>query len=590
MLHSLPRTLCELSKVKQTFGNETCLMSNQQHHHQPLLPPEATTILRDVFGFSKFRSYQQQIIARVLHGKSTLAILPTGAGKSLTYQLPAQLLPQATVVISPLIALMKDQLDRLPPALQQRATVINSTLSGHEMRERLRAIAAGTYKLVYIAPERLRQRSFLYALRRCGVARLVIDEAHCISLWGQHFRPDYLFIRRAITELGTPPVLAVTATAATDTINAIKTMLGPLDVIQAPIFRPNLFFQVVRIRSGMSRVRSVIELCQQINGPIIIYARARQRCEELACELRLAGIAAEHYHALHPDREAVQERFMNGKTRVLVATVAFGMGVDKADIRAVIHYNLPPSLEAYYQEAGRAGRDGWPARCILFFSESDANTLRQWLQSTLITRPKLRELYRHIRKMIEYPVGVIDLNALQDQLGSDGETLVRVGISVLEQVGVLRRHFDLPLSAIVERRTANLHTPDWLRQFPQEAVEIDLVMLARQYNLPVPQIEAVLLEAQASGQLLYRPGLRLPLIECLPVPPDVGDRIDHWLATAQQWQERRIEAAVNYARQARCRHQLLAAYFGQQLTACRTSCDVCAPSHALSVGIRKRHG
>jgi ATP-dependent DNA helicase RecQ len=565
-------------------------MSNQQHHHQPLLPPEATTILRDVFGFSKFRSYQQQIIARVLHGKSTLAILPTGAGKSLTYQLPAQLLPQATVVISPLIALMKDQLDRLPPALQQRATVINSTLSGHEMRERLRAIAAGTYKLVYIAPERLRQRSFLYALRRCGVARLVIDEAHCISLWGQHFRPDYLFIRRAITELGTPPVLAVTATAATDTINAIKTMLGPLDVIQAPIFRPNLFFQVVRIRSGMSRVRSVIELCQQINGPIIIYARARQRCEELACELRLAGIAAEHYHALHPDREAVQERFMNGKTRVLVATVAFGMGVDKADIRAVIHYNLPPSLEAYYQEAGRAGRDGWPARCILFFSESDANTLRQWLQSTLITRPKLRELYRHIRKMIEYPVGVIDLNALQDQLGSDGETLVRVGISVLEQVGVLRRHFDLPLSAIVERRTANLHTPDWLRQFPQEAVEIDLVMLARQYNLPVPQIEAVLLEAQASGQLLYRPGLRLPLIECLPVPPDVGDRIDHWLATAQQWQERRIEAAVNYARQARCRHQLLAAYFGQQLTACRTSCDVCAPSHALSVGIRKRHG
>jgi len=590
MLHSLPRTLCELSKVKQTFGNETCLMSNQQHHHQPLLPPEATTILRDVFGFNKFRSYQQQIIARVLHGKSTLAILPTGAGKSLTYQLPAQLLPQATVVISPLIALMKDQLDRLPPALQQRATVINSTLSGHEMRERLRAIAAGTYKLVYIAPERLRQRSFLYALRRCGVARLVIDEAHCISLWGQHFRPDYLFIRRAITELGTPPVLAVTATAATDTINAIKTMLGPLDVIQAPIFRPNLFFQVVRIRSGMSRVRSVIELCQQINGPIIIYARARQRCEELACELRLAGIAADHYHALHPDREAVQERFMNGKTRVLVATVAFGMGVDKADIRAVIHYNLPPSLEAYYQEAGRAGRDGWPARCILFFSESDANTLRQWLQSTLITRPKLRELYRHIRKMIEYPVGVIDLNALQDQLGSDGETLVRVGISVLEQVGVLRRHFDLPLSAIVERRTANLHTPDWLRQFPQEAVEIDLVMLARQYNLPVPQIEAVLLEAQASGQLLYRPGLRLPLIECLPVPPDVGDRIDHWLATAQQWQERRIEAAVNYARQARCRHQLLAAYFGQQLTACRTSCDVCAPSHALSVGIRKRHG
>ncbi len=563
-------------------------MSNQQYRHRPLLPPEATTVLREVFGFSKFRSYQEQIIARVLRGESTLAILPTGAGKSLTYQLPAQLLPQATVVISPLIALMKDQIDRLPPAIQQRATVINSTLSGHEMRERLQAIASGTYKLVYIAPERLRQRSFLYALRRCGVARLVIDEAHCISLWGQHFRPDYLFIGQAITELGTPPVLAVTATAAPDTINAIKAMLGPLDLIQAPIFRPNLFFQVVRIQSGMSKTHSLIELCLRINGPIIIYARARQRCEELACELRLAGIAAEHYHALHPDREAVQERFMNGRTRILVATVAFGMGVDKADIRAVIHYNLPSSLEAYYQEAGRAGRDGLPARCILFFSENDVNTLRRWLQATLITRPKLRELYRHIRNMIEYPVGVIDLDALQDQFGSEGETLVRVGISVLEQVGVLRRHFDLPLSAVIERRADKLHAPDWLRQLPQEAIEVDLVMLARQHNLPVPQIEAMLLEAQASGQLLYRPGLRLPLIECLPLPPNVGNRIDLWLATAQQWQERRIEAMANYARQPRCRHQLLAAYFGQQLTACSTSCDVCAASQALTIRRRQR--
>jgi ATP-dependent DNA helicase RecQ len=564
-------------------------MSNQQYPHQPLLPPEATTVLREVFGFSRFRSYQEQIIARVLRGESTLAILPTGAGKSLTYQLPAQLLPQATVVISPLIALMKDQIDRLPPTIQQRATVINSTLSGHEMRERLRAIASGTYKLVYIAPERLRQRSFLYTLRRCGVARLVIDEAHCISLWGQHFRPDYLFIGQAITELGTPPVLAVTATAAIDTINAIKTMLGALDVIQAPILRPNLFFQVVRIRSGMSKTHSVIEICQRIDGSIIIYARARQRCEELACELRLAGIAAEHYHALHPDREAVQERFMNGRTRVLVATVAFGMGVDKADIRAVIHYNLPASLEAYYQEAGRAGRDGLPARCILFFSENDANTLRHWLHSTLITRTNLRELYRRIRNTIEYPVGVIDLDALQDQFGSDGETLVRVGISVLEQVGVLRRHFDLPLSAVIERRVDSLRAPGWLRQLPNEAIEVDLVMFARKHNIPVPQIESILLEAQATGQLSYRPGLRLPLIECLPPPTNAGDRMEHWLATSRQWQEQRIEAMADYARQQRCRHQLLAAYFGQQLTACRTSCDVCAPSHALSVGRRQRY-
>ncbi|GIV92330.1 MAG: hypothetical protein KatS3mg056_1039 [Chloroflexus sp.] len=191
----------------------------------------------------------------------------------------------------------------------------------------------------------------------------------------------------------------------------------------------------------MSKARSLAELCRKIDGSIIVYARARQTCEDLALELRSAGVAADHYHALHPDRAGVQERFMNGKTRVLVATVAFGMGVDKADIRAVIHYNLPASLEAYYQEAGRAGRDGLPARCILFFSENDARVLRTWLQSTTITRENLRELYRQIRRTISYPAGVIDLDALQYQFGPDGEVLTRVGISVLGAGGAARTSF-----------------------------------------------------------------------------------------------------------------------------------------------------
>ncbi|WP_448337062.1 RecQ family ATP-dependent DNA helicase [Chloroflexus aurantiacus] len=548
-------------------------MATQRRLHSTNLPPEASVVLRDVFGFSTFRPHQEQIIDRVLRGESTLAVLPTGAGKSLTYQLPAQLLPQATVVISPLIALMKDQVDRLPPAVQERATIINSTLTAGEVRDRLRAIAAGKYKLVYVAPERLRQRSFLFALRHCGVSRLVIDEAHCISLWGQHFRPDYLFIKRA---------------TASDTIQTLQAMLGPLAVVQAPVFRPNLFFQVIQVRPGMSKARSLAELCRKIDGSIIVYARARQTCEDLALELRSAGVAADHYHALHPDRAGVQERFMNGKTRVLVATVAFGMGVDKADIRAVIHYNLPASLEAYYQEAGRAGRDGLPARCILFFSENDARVLRTWLQSTTITRENLRELYRQIRRTISYPAGVIDLDALQYQFGPDGEVLTRVGISVLEQVGLLERHFDLPLAAVVER-TGTVATADWLHHLPQEAIEIDLMLLAHQHNIPVAHIEAVLLEAQAAGLLRYRPGLRLPLIELLPPPADAGERVEGWLERFRQYQEQRIEAMVDYARRQRCRHQILAAYFGQQLAACRTGCDVCASSRALSVGRRRWH-
>lgn len=563
-------------------------MVTQQHSSTSNLPSEATVILRDVFGFSTFRPHQEQIIGCVLRGESTLAVLPTGAGKSLTYQLPAQLLPQATVVISPLIALMKDQVDRLPPAVQERATIINSTLTTGEVRDRLRAIAAGKYKLVYVAPERLRQRSFLFALRHCGVSRLVIDEAHCISLWGPHFRPDYLFINRAMNELGQPPVLAVTATAASDTIHTLQTMIGPLAVVQAPVFRPNLFFQVIRVRPGISKARSLIELCRKINGSIIVYARARQTCEDLALELRSAGVAADHYHALHPDRAGVQERFMNGKTRVLVATVAFGMGVDKADIRAVIHYNLPASLEAYYQEAGRAGRDGLPAHCILFFSESDARVLRTWLQSTTITRENLRELYRQVRRTITYPAGVIDLDALQSQFGTDGEVLTRVGISVLEQVGLLKRHFDLPLAAVVER-TGTVVATDWLHHLPREAIEIDLMLLAHQHNIPVAHIEAVLLEAQASGLLRYRPGLRLPLIELLPPPADAGERVEGWLERFRQYQEQRIEAMVDYARSQRCRHQMLVTYFGQQLAACRTGCDVCSSSRALKVGRREWH-
>ncbi len=554
---------------------------------EPALPPEAEQLLRERFGLSRFRPHQAQIIARVLNGTPTLAVLPTGAGKSLTYQLPAQLLPQATVVISPLIALMKDQIDRLPPMIQERATLINSTLNSQDVRDRLRAIAAGTYKLVYVAPERLRQRSFLAALRRCGVARLVVDEAHCISLWGQTFRPDYLFIDRAITELGSPPVLAVTATAATATITAIKAMLGPLEVVQAPVFRPNLFFQVIQVHSGQSKTRALIALCQKITGSIIVYARARQTCELLASELRAAGIVAEHYHALHPDRAAVQERFMQGKTRVLVATVAFGMGVDKADIRAVIHYNLPASLEAYYQEAGRAGRDGQPARCLLFFSENDVERLRDWLRSTQITRDHLRDLYRAIRQTIGEGAGLIDLDALQVRFGPEGETLTRVGISILEQVGILRRHFDLPLSALLERTVAARET-DWLGYPVNEPVEADLIMLARQHGIPVAQIEALLLEAQTAGQLRYRPGLRMPLIELLPPPPDAAGRIERWLATFQRQQTQRIEAMTAYARQRRCRHHLLAAYFGQSLASCHVSCDQCAPSSALTTGARRR--
>ncbi|NJM06626.1 ATP-dependent DNA helicase RecQ [Candidatus Gracilibacteria bacterium] len=354
------------------------------------LPEEAHEVLRDHFGFSAFRPNQTRVIASVLSGKATLAIMPTGAGKSLTYQIPALLLPQATVVVSPLIALMKDQIESLPTTLRERATVINSSISGAEMASRLRDIAAGRYKLVYIAPERLRQRAFLHALKRSGVSLFVVDEAHCVSLWGLSFRPDYLFIRDAFAELGSPPLLALTATASDGTQAEIRTYLGAAELVSASVFRPNLYVQVQRAGNREEKDQAIVELCRRIAGAIIVYARARQTCEELAELLRRNDIQAEHYHAQVSDRDAVQERFMRGQTRVLVATVAFGMGIDKADIRAIIHFNLPQSIEAYFQEAGRAGRDGQPARCIMLYAASDKARLTSWLQEEALTRAQLR--------------------------------------------------------------------------------------------------------------------------------------------------------------------------------------------------------
>jgi ATP-dependent DNA helicase RecQ len=555
----------------------------------PLLPEAAYHLLRDQFGMSDFRPNQARVIHSVLQGGRTIAVMPTGAGKSLTYQLPAMLLPQATVVVSPLIALMKDQLDGLPPGVRAHATLINSSLSVAELTSRLRGVAAGQYRLVYIAPERLRQRAFLHALKRCGVGLFVIDEVHCLSLWGQSFRPDYLFIGRALDELGRPPVLALTATASTETLAEIRTVIGDSATVTASVFRPNLFFQVVRAGNRDEKQRQLIELCQAISGPIIVYARARQACEELAATLRAAGIAADHYHAQVADRTGAQERFMRGETRVLVATVAFGMGIDKADIRAIVHYNLPSSVEAYYQEAGRAGRDGRPATCVLLYAPSDRARLSTWLDEEALTRDQLRDLYRAVRRLMRGGFDVIDLEQLQRALPGDDDTLIRVGLHMLERVGLLRRHFDLPETAVITLTGAP--PPDAAAERvaaiaglrPGEALEVDLLLLAERADLPPSDLEGALLHWHDMGFLRYRGGVRQVLLEQLSAPADVAERIDQLLAAYRRSQEQRIEAMAAYARTNKCRHRTLAEHFGQSLARCKTGCDICAPQNSIGV-------
>ncbi|NTV64101.1 MAG: RecQ family ATP-dependent DNA helicase, partial [Oscillochloris sp.] len=553
----------------------------------PLLPDEAYRTLHEEFGLQSFRPNQAHVIHNVLGGVRTMAVMPTGAGKSLTYQLPAMLLPQATVVVSPLIALMKDQLDGMPASVRERATLINSTLSTRELSERLRAIAAGVYKLVYIAPERLRQRAFLHALKRCGVSLFVVDEVHCLSLWGLSFRPDYLFIGQALDELGHPPLLALTATASRETQAEVSQVLGESEVVQASVFRPNLYFQVLRAGSRDEKQQALVDLCREISGPIIVYARARQACEELAEILRRAGVAADHYHAQVADRSAAQERFMRGETRVLVATVAFGMGIDKADIRAIIHYNLPQSVEAYYQEAGRAGRDGQPARCVLLYAASDKARLTTWLQEEAITRDQLRALYRAVRQQLRGAYDVIDLEQVQRALDGDDDTLVRVGLSMLERVGLLRRHFDIPETASLS--LSGTPAPDAeAAQFaaiaglePGAWQEVNLLTLAEQAQIAPPELEGALLRWHDAGFLRYRGGPRQVLIELLSAPADVANRIDALLADYQERQIQRVEAVGAYARASECRHRSIAAHFGQRLARCKTACDICAPQSGV---------
>jgi ATP-dependent DNA helicase RecQ len=551
---------------------------------EPELPAEAMTALRTHFGFEAFRPGQAALIAHVLRGESVLGVLPTGAGKSLTYQLPALLLPGATLVLSPLIALMKDQIDGLPATLTEHATAIHSGLAPAEVAERLRGVAAGRFRLVYVAPERLRQQPFIQALRQAGVARVVVDEAHCVSLWGVSFRPDYLFIGRALEALGHPPVLALTATATPETAAEIAAQLGTGLTVRTSVFRPNLRFEVLHVAGREEKLEAIRELCRSIAGPIVVYARSRDMCEVIAASLRAAGVAAQHYHALVADRSAVQERFMRGQTRVLVATVAFGMGVDKADVRAIIHYNLPQSLEAYYQEAGRAGRDGEPARCVLLYASADKGQLTNWLREDTLTRDYLRTIYSGVRRRARGNWGIVALDALRREAGDDDETRSRVALGMLERLGLLERHFDLPRTASVVLRAAGATDPELsaLRVAgglaPGMNTPLDLLDVAGELGCAPDELELRLLEWHQRGLLHFEGHSRDVLLELKPAPPDSGEKLEALLSDYTARQDARIDAIVHYARRASCRQRALAAHFGEQRGPCGTACDICAGS------------
>ena len=558
---------------------------------------ELLTVLQRYFGHITFREGQRKIVEAILNGSNVLAAFPTGYGKSLCYQLPALMLPGVTVIVSPLISLMKDQVDALHGSGIHSVALINSSLSWEEYQAELGRLKRGEIKLLYVAPERFRSRRFLDLLDSFSISLFVIDEAHCISQWGHDFRPAYLALRDAIRALHPRSIALFTATATPDVREDIVHQLEvePCQIFLRSIERPNLKFSVYEV-SSESEKHTILDACLgQLEGKGIIYAGRRRDTEEISQYLQAPGRRVDFYHAGRQtfERKRVQDRFFDDGPDgidLVAATNAFGMGIDKSDIRCVIHWTMTGTLEEYYQEAGRAGRDGEIAHCVLLYCPDDRE-LHEWFIKE--NAPNKRDLLK-LLKLIETFPSVQNFRMIAAEelewLSSFKEGKIRIGISYLEKLGFLRRLYNVPskLSIRTPSFTGKAVENDNQRvllQHLRTRSELQVLDFCRKLNLHPDYFMQQLIDLQGDGHLRYWGAEDLLLIELL--------RDSDLFATISEDQmgfedylrskRRQIDQIVLYALAEECRGCVVRKYFGEEVEEdyrCG-NCDLCDPSCQL---------